>query len=258
MATPTNPFNYLSVLLNPAAFAGQQAANPGLWNIRPELFGTTEGPQQQPQQPFDFVGMTNAQNQGQLDRIKAIGELQAQEQARKDSNNQALINQKASQPGAAWGPNGIFSLPGNVAAVAADRQQRADEWNQVPTWAKMDSLLTPQGMKNAVGVSQVQNPFNANPQQAQAGVSYAPIMEQQRQDAGGFANNQVGQGAWNTAGSLVGYSDLGNAAASPEMAKSMQQANAPFANWQGLLNQSNQDLANPAFKNLFASLLSRR
>jgi hypothetical protein len=133
------------------------------WNFINGLLPTTSGPvqPQQQQQPFDFVGMANAQNQGQLDRIKAIGELQAQDQARKDAGNQALQNQLASRQGAAWGPNGIFSLPGNVAAVAADRQQRADKWNQVPAWAKMDSLFTPGGMQNALAVSQVQNNPNA-------------------------------------------------------------------------------------------------
>ena len=240
MATTTNPFNYLSALLSPAAFAGQQAANPGLWNIRPELFGTTEGPQQQPQQqqPFDLVGMTNAQNQGKLDAIRAVGELQAQEQARKDSQNQALINQKRSQPGFAW-DSGFFK----------PEQLKNPALEAIPNWARAEFVNTPAGMQQALGVSNVQNPYvnpNSVPSAAPAGVFSAPIMEQQRQDAGGLNNVQVGKGAWTNNGQLVGFSDVGDGMASRNMASAMRIAQSPWANWSNMIGKSNEAMQDPA------------
>ena len=245
MATTTNPFNYLSALLNPAAFAGQNTAN--FWKTNPEAFmPTTSGPVQPAVDPMAafFQGQQGAvkqQGENQLANLRAIGELQAQEQGRKDANNQALQNQLRGPGGSVTPWSSGYFKPEQLA-----NPQLEAAWAQTPEWAKQSSLLTPQGMKNAVAVSQVQNPTQM-PQQANA--NYSPITEN---------GQQVGNGVWNNAGSMVGFSNVGTAPASPMLQNSMQQAQSPWANWTNLIGQSNQDLANPAFKNLFASLLQRR
>jgi len=187
MPPKTNPFNYLSLILNPAAFAGQQAANPGLWNIRPELFGTTEGPQQPQQQQtpsqFDPVAIEEAKGRNDLNKLAEVAKIYAEDQRRKDANNQALQNQINSRPGAAWGENG-GSGPLRREQLANPQLEAA--WAATPAWAKQSSLLTPEGMKNAVGVSQVQNPFveSSLPQ----GTTKAPIYQD---------GNKIGDGIFN-------------------------------------------------------------
>ena len=183
--------------------------------------------------------MEQAKQQGQANNLAAVLKFQADQQAQKDLGNQALQNQLASRPGAAWGPNGILR-----------KEQLANPaLEAIPNWARAEFVNTPAGMRQALGVSQVQNPYvnpNSVPSAAPAGVFSAPIMEQQRQDAGGLNNVQVGKGAWTNSGQLVGFSDVGDGMASRNMASAMRIAQSPWANWSNMIGKSNEAVQDPA------------
>lgn len=131
--------------------------------------------------------MEQAKQQGQANNLATVLKFQADQQATKDSQNQALQNQINSRPGAAWGENG-GSGPLRREQLANPQLEAA--WAQTPAWAKQSSLLTPEGMKNAVGVSQVQNPFQDNSQQPK-GTTQAPIYENGVNVGTGLFNQQT-------------------------------------------------------------------
>jgi len=247
---------FLDQLTSPITNYIRQNATPSYWN-KFQLPTTTPAAVPQPVDPMAafFQGQQGAfeqQGLNQLANIRAIGELQAQDQARKDAGNQALQNQLRG-PGGSVTPwsSGYF----NKSQLANPQLDAA--WSQTPEWAKQSSLLTPEGMKNAVGVSQVQNPFNANPQQAQPGITYSQLNEAGQPVANvAFGQDGVPRGfAVSVNPNQMDQTGRPEMLASPELLRSMQQANAPFANWQGLLNETDQALKNPAYKNMFAALL---
>ena len=180
--------------------------------------------------------MEQAKQQGQANNLAAVLKFQADQQAQKDLGNQALQNQLASRPGAAWGPNGILR-----------KEQLANPaLEAIPNWARAEFVNTPAGMQQALGVSNVQNPYvnpNSVPSAAPAGVFSAPIMET---DMTGRNPEQVGKGAWSPSGSMVGSSNVGTAPASSQMQGFMQQAQSPWANWSNMIGKSNEAMQDPA------------
>ena len=232
-------------------------ATTSIWDkLKNIIMPSTTGPQQ-PQVADPNIAMwqgmqqmEQAKQQGQANNLAAVLKFQADQQAQKDLGNQALQNQLASRPGAAWGPNGILR-----------KEQLANPaLEAIPNWARPEFVNTPAGMQQALGVSQAQRPFvdpNLTPSAAPTSVFSAPIMET---DMTGRNPEQVGKGAWSPSGSMVGYSNVGTAPASSQMQGLMQQAQNPFANWQRLTNNEGLNIQpmQPSFWSQFSGLIPQR